>query len=334
MMRAVIFEQHGGPEVLRVVDDWPEPQPGPGEVVVGIEACALNHLDVFVRRGMPGVPVALPHVSGGDMAGTVVEVGEGVTSFDIGQRVLVDPMITLPNGKHGALGENADGGLTERIAVSAQNLICLPDSVSVAQAAALPIAYGTAHRMLFTRGRVMAGETVCVLGASGGVGTGCVQLAVLAGADVIAVASSQQKLDRLADLGANHLVLARGEEYGEAVWEITGKRGADVIVDYTGQATWPTSLRTIRAEGRILVCGATTGYEATTDLRYVWVRESTIIGSDAWRRSDLESLVDLVSDGRLEPVIDRTVGLNEVRAAQIALESRSVFGKIVIDPRV
>ena len=333
-MRAVIFEEHGGPEVLKLVQDWPEPEAGPGEVVVSIEACSLNHLDLFVRRGMPGVPIDLPRCSGGDISGTVTQLGDGVEPVQVGQRVLIDPIIPLGNGKHGALGENANGGLTERIAVPAGNVIVLPDSVSCVQAAALPIAYGTAYRMLITRGQVRSGETVCVLGASGGVGTGCVQLAAQRGADVIAVASTQEKLDRLADLGAKHLVLARGEEYGEAVWELTGKQGADVIVDYTGQATWPTTLRTVRSGGRILVCGATTGYEATTDLRYLWVRESTIIGSDGWQRSDLEALVALVADGSLVPVIDRVVGLDGVRAAHEALEERSVFGKIVIDPRV
>lgn len=331
-MRAVAFYEHGGPDVLRLIDDWPEPVAGPGEAVVSIEACALNHLDLFVRRGMPGVPVRLPRVSGGDIAGTVIGRGDGDTTI-AGQRVLVDPLITLPDGRHGALGENADGGLTERIAVPAQNLISLPATVSTVQAAALPIAYGTAHRMLITRGQLQPGESVVVLGASGGVGTACVQLGALLGADVIAVASTQDKLDRLAGLGARHLVLARGPEYGAKVWQLTGKKGADVIVDYSGQATWPATLRTVRPGGRILVCGATSGYQATTDLRYVWVRESTILGSDGWRRSDLEALVGMVAAGQLNPVIDRVVGLGQVSQAQRDLEARAVFGKIVVDPR-
>lgn len=331
-MRAVAFFKHGGPEVLQLVYDWPEPEPAEHEVVLSVEACALNHLDLFVRRGMPGVPVQLPRVSGGDMAGTVIALGQAVTDVQPGLRVLVDPAITLPGGRTGALGENANGGLTERIAVPAANVIPLPSGVSAADAAALPIAYGTAHRMLITRGEVQPGETVVVLGASGGVGTACVQLAAMLGAEVIAVASSQAKLDRLAELGAGHLVLARGREYGSQVWQLTGKRGADVIVDYSGQETWPATVRAVRHGGRILVCGATSGYRAVTDLRYVWVRESTIIGSDGWCRADLEALLGLVAAGRVRPVVDRVVGLDQVRQAEEDLEARSVFGKIVIDP--
>lgn len=266
------------------------------------------------------------------MAGTVIALGQAVTDVQTGVRVLVDPAITLPGGRGGALGENADGGLTERIAVPAANVIPLPSGVSATEAAALPIAYGTAHRMLITRGQVQPGETVVVLGASGGVGTACVQLAAMLGAEVIAVASSQAKLDRLAELGARHLVLARGREYGSQVWKLTGKQGADVIVDYSGEETWPVTVRTVRHGGRILVCGATSGHRAVTDLRYVWVRESTIIGSDGWCRADLETLLGLVAAGRLHPVVDRVVGLDQVRQAEEDLEARSVFGKIVIDP--
>jgi alcohol dehydrogenase len=321
-MRAVAIYEHGGPDVLRVVDDWPEPEPGPDEAVVSVEACALNHLDVFVRRGMPGLPVELPRVTGGDIAGRLAS----------GDRVLVDPLITLPNGRHGALGENANGGLVERIAVPAANLLPVPENVTLEQAAALPIAYGTAHRMLIERGRIAEGETVVVLGASGGVGTACVQLAARHGAEVIAVASTQSKLEGLARLGAAHLVLARGAEYGAQVWDLTRRRGADVIVDYTGSETWSTTLRTVRTGGRILVCGATTGYEAVTDLRYVWVREATIIGSDGWRRSDLDALLELVAAGLLEPVIDRVIGFDQVAAAHEDLEGRRVFGKILVSP--
>jgi len=332
-MRAVAFYEHGGPEVLMVVDGWPEPKPAENEVLVAIEACSLNHLDVFTRRGMPGVAVDLPRITGGDIAGVVVEIGTQVSGITAGDRVLIDPLITLPDGKQGALGENANGGLTECIAVPASNLIRLPNTITFEHGAALPIAYGTAHRMVVSRGKIQPGETVVVVGASGGVGTACVQLAAQVGAEVIAVASNQAKLDRLATLGAAHLVLARGEEYGKAVWALTGKKGADVIVDYTGQATWPTTLRTIRKGGRILVCGATSGHDATTDLRYVWVREATIIGSDGWERSDLEALVELVANGRMVPVIDRVVGFDGVRKAHEDLENRRVFGKIVISPR-
>ncbi len=330
-MKAVAFSEHGGPDVLSVVD-WPDPVPAPGQVVVRVEACALNHLDIFVRRGMPGVAIELPHISGGDVAGTVAQVGPGVDDVSPGQRVLVDPHVEVTPGEHGALGEHAKGGLCEYLAVPADNLIELPPDVDFNQAAALPIAYGTAHRMLFTRGGVSRGEVVVVLGASGGVGTACVQLAKMCGATLIAVASSDEKLERLSALGADLGVKARGGEYGAEVWSLTNKTGADVIVDCTGAATWAASIRSLRAGGRILTCGATSGYEAVTDLRYVWVREETIIGSNGWRRADLETLLALVQDARISPIIDRVVPLEDVAAAEEAIERREVFGKVVVAP--
>jgi alcohol dehydrogenase len=332
VVRAVVFFEHGGPEVLQVVDDWPAPVAGPGQVVVQVRACGLNHLDIFVRRGMPGVQTELPHVSGGDIAGVVSSVGRDVRGFQPGDRVLVDPAIDLGNGHVGALGETVQGGLCEAIAVPVTSLIALPDAVSFEQAASLPIAYGTAYRMLITRGRVVAGELVVVLGASGGVGTACVQLAKLAGASVVAVASTDDKLQRLQELGADHVIRARGAEFGAEVWRLTEKRGADVIVDYTGKETWPTSIRSLKMGGRLLTCGATTGFEAVTDLRYVWVREQTIIGSDGWRRDDLEALLKLVEDGRITPVIDRVWPLERTREAEEAIERREVFGKVIMVP--
>jgi alcohol dehydrogenase len=331
-VRAVVFFEHGGPEVLQVVEDWPAPVAAPGEVVVDVRACGLNHLDIFVRRGMPGVHTRLPHISGGDIAGVVASIGADVAGVQPGDRVLVDPAIDLGNGHVGALGESVQGGLCAAIAVPATSLIALPASVSFEQAAALPIAYGTAYRMLFTRGQVVAGEVVVVLGASGGVGTACVQLAKRAGASVIAVASTDDKLQRLGELGADHLIRARGAEFGAEVWRLTDKRGADVIVDYTGKETWPTSIRSLKMGGRLLTCGATTGFEAVTDLRYVWVREQTIVGSDGWRRADLEALLRLVQDGQITPVIDRVWPLERTREAESAMEQRGVFGKIIIVP--
>lgn len=328
-MRAVVVREHGRPEVLRLEDDFPDPQPGPGQALVRVTACALNHLDLFVRRGMPGVTTALPHISGGDIAGTVEAYGPGADGPAPGARVLVDPY--LATGRTGgALGEDAHGGLAELVAVPAGNLIPLPDAVDDVAAAALPIAYGTALRMLVTRGRIRAGETVVVLGASGGVGTAAVQLARAAGCRVAAVASSPWKLERLAALGAEAAVGMDG--WSTAVWDWTGRRGADVVVDYTGRDTWPDSVRTVAVGGRILCCGATTGYEAVTDLRYLWRREAQIVGSNAWGRDDLVQLVGRVAEGTLAPVIDRVVGLDGVRAAQEALERREVFGKVVVRP--
>jgi alcohol dehydrogenase len=330
-MRALVFFEHGGPEVLRV-EEWPRPEPGPGQVLLAARACGLNRADIFEREGMPGVPIELPHIPGGDVAGEVVARGPGAAGIAVGARVLVDPNVDYGDGRRGALGYPLQGVLCEYVAVPASSLLPLPDSVSFEHAAALPIAYGTAHRMLFTRGQVAAGETVVVLGASGGVGVACVQLARHAGATVIALASTAWKLGRLRALGADHVVQASGGEYGAEVWRLTGRQGADVIVDYSGQATWPTSLRTLRRGGRLLVCGATSGYEATTDLRYVWTREETIVGANGWERHDLEALLDLVASGRLTPVIDRVVPLAAASDAYRAIESRQVFGKVLVHP--
>lgn len=327
-MRAVVFHEHGGPEALRVETNWPTPAIGPDDALIGVKACALNHLDIFVRRGMPGVTTHLPHISGGDVAGVVAVVGANVSGAKVGDRVLVDPAV----GPGMALGEHTQGGLAEFVAVPGANLIPLPADVSFVDAAALPIAYGTAYRMLITRGRIRAGETVAILGASGGVGVACVQLAKQAGCVVYAIASSNTKLDRLRDLGADFTINSSEGDFSRALWQLTGKQGVDVMVDYSGQDTWPGSIRAVKAFGRLLTCGATSGYEAVTDLRYVWVREQTIIGCNGWTRADLLALLDLVRVGALKPVIDRVVPLEATRAAEEAIERREIFGKIIIEP--
>jgi alcohol dehydrogenase len=317
-MRAVVFHEHGGPEVRRLEERWPRPEPRKGETLVEVKAVALNHLDIFVRRGMPGVHLELPHISGGDAAGVVAGTGE---------RVLVDPMVP-----EGAIGENTQGALAEYAAVPEQNLIPLPENVSFEQAAALPIAYGTAWKLLVDRGELAAGESVLIVGASGGVGTAAVQIAKLAGATVYAASSSAEKLERLLELGADHAVDTSSDDWGKDLWTKTGKRGVDVVVDYSGQATWPTSIRSLTHGGRLLTCGATSGYEAVTDLRYVWTREQTIMGSDGWTREGLVRLLELVQTGRITPVIDRVLPLERTREAEEALERREVFGKVILQP--
>ena len=317
-MRAVVIHEHGGPEVLTLEERWPRPVPAEGDVLVEVKACALNHLDIFVRRGMPGVHTPLPHISGGDVAGVVAGTGD---------RVLVDPLVP-----EGAIGEHRQGAMCEFLVVPRANVIPLPDDVTFEEAAALPIAYGTAWKMLVDRGRVQTGESVLVVGASGGVGTACVQIAKLAGATVYAGTSSERKGGELAALGADHVLDTSRDDWGRALWQLTGKQGVDVVVDYSGQATWPTSIRSLRHGGRILCCGATSGYEAVTDLRYVWTREETIIGSDGWTREGLITLLELVRQERIQPVIDRVVPLDQAREAEEALERREVFGKVVLVP--
>jgi alcohol dehydrogenase len=326
-MRAALILEHGDRNNV-VVGEYPKPEAGPNEVIVKVEAVSLNHLDIFVRRGIPGRTLPLPHISGGDISGIVEQVGEGVINSKPGDRVLVDP--SIPG--HGALGEDLTGGLAEYVKVPAQNLIPLPDDISFEEAAALPIAYGTAWRMLITRGKLQANETILILGASGGVGNAAVLIAKLAGAKVIAAAGSDDKLEKLKELGADLVINYNTTDFAKEVWSYTGKKGADVVVDYTGKATWPQSIKSTRVGGRILTCGATTGYEAVTDLRYVWVREITIIGSNGWEASDLITLLELVQNHKLKPIIDRVLPLEEIREAHRIIEEREFFGKIIIKP--
>ncbi len=327
-MRAIAIDAHGGLDQVKLRTDWPEPTAGAGQVVVDVKACGLNYLDVFVLHGMPGLPVEMPRIPGGDISGVVRAVGTGVSREWVGRRALIDPHIK-PGG---ALGEHANGGLCERIAVDADNLIALPDAVSFEQAAALPIAYGTAYRMMITRGRVEAGETVLILGASGGVGTGCVQIAKNLKAVVIACASSAEKLRRLKELGADHVIDYTKEDFSKRAWEITGKRGVDVLVNYTGGDTWVPSLRTLARHGRLLTCGATAGFDPKTDIRYIWRREVNIVGCNGWTREDLERLVEEVERGSITPIIDRVFPLAEAAEAMRVLEDREVFGKVIVCP--
>ena len=323
-MRAALIVERGGPDG-RVIGDHPIPEAGPADVLVRVRACSLNHLDVFVRKGVAGGHLPLPHISGGDIAGEIARVGSDVSGVAAGDRVLIDPLV---RGK--ALGEDMQGGLAEYAAVPAANCIPLPDDVEYVTAAALPIAYGTARRQLITRGRLQAGETVAILGAAGGLGTGAVMIAKAVGARVIACASSQAKRDRLTELGADIVIDSSAEDWGAQIWKATGKQGVDLMVDNTGAATWQSSIRATSPGGRVVTCGATSGYDVTQFQPYVWVRELDILGSNGWRREDLEALLGMVRDGTLAPVIDSTYPLEDIRAAEQRLEDRSVIGKVVI----
>ncbi len=326
-MRAALVVRHGGPECLEYAAA-PVPEPPPGWMRVRVLACALNMLDVFVRRGMPGVRLQLPHIPGGDVAGVVDKLGAGAQAPQPGTLVLVDPMV-----ERKALGEDLPGGLAEYILAPAQNAIPLAASAADApQYAALPIAYGTARRMLVTRAQVQPGETIVVLGAAGGVGVACVQLGKELGARVIACSSSRAKLDELGRLGADELVDTSGGEFGAEVWRLTGRTGADVVIDYLGADSWPQSVRAVRRAGRLVTCGATTGFLAETDLRYVWTRELSILGSDGWSRDDLLDLAERVKTGRLAPVIHQVFPLSQVRDAVAEIEERRAIGKVVVVP--
>lgn len=326
-MQAAVVTAHGGPECLDYTAA-PVPEPPPGWMRVRVLACALNMLDVFVRRGMPGVTLDLPHIPGGDIAGIVDKLGDGATGPPPGTQVLVDPLVN-----HKALGEDLPGGLADYVIAPAQNAIPLESPVSDApRYAALPIAYGTARRMLVGRAQLAPGETMAVLGAAGGVGVACIQLGKALGARVIACSSSRAKLDELAKLGADDLVDSSAGDFGAQIWRLTSRTGADVVVDYLGAETWPQSVRAVRRGGRLVTCGATTGFLAQTDLRYVWTRELSILGSDGWSREDLTDLVGQVRTGRLAPVIHRVYPLSRVRDAIAELEDRRTIGKVVVVP--
>ena len=326
VMQAVVIPVHGDASVLQYTK-VPTPQPGPGEVLVKVGAVGLNHLDIFVRRGMPGKAVHLPHISGADVAGTVVAAGPGTSEAPMGQRVLVDPAV--PGG---AIGEDLPGGMADYVKVPAANLIPLPDHISFEAAACLPIAYGTAWRMLITRACLRPGETVFILGASGGVGTGAVQIAKLAGAHVIAGTGSPSKAQRLREIGADEVVETGDGAFDRKVWALTGKRGVDVVVNYTGGDTWIPSIRVLRKGGRLVTVGATAGYESPVDVRYVWVRELNLLGSDGWTPEELRTLCRVTWEGRIRPIIDRVLPLSQAAEGEEALERREVFGKVILRP--
>ena len=334
-MRAVVLREHGALDNLQYVDDFPDPVVTDGHVVIRVRATSFNYHDVFTVRGMPGIKVPMPMIIGLDMAGEILEVGSGVAGWKAGDRVLVNPL----NRQKGLMGEMMHGGLAEKCLVAGHQLIRMPDKVSFAQAAALPVAYGTAHRMIVTHKTIEAGNKVVVLGASGGVGTGCVLLAKLLGAEVVACASSADKIQRLKDLGADHVINYKETDFSKWVIEKYGKPqrrsyegGADVVVNFTGGDTWAPTLRCVKRGGKILVCGATAGYDPKEDLRYVWSFELKIMGSNSFYDENLKALMELIEQGRLQPVIDEVLPLERAVDGLRLIENREVFGKVVIEP--
>lgn len=325
-MKAAVIEKQGGVENISY-RDWPDPEARPGDVVVWVRACGLNHLDIFVRRGMPGFPVPMPFISGGDIAGEIAVVGEGVTGWSVGDRVVLNP-----GTSEGMIGEQLIGGLAELVRVPADYLVRLPDTLSFDVGAAIPINYGTAHRMLFHRGRLQAGETVLVLGASGGVGTACVQFGKMAGATIIAAAGSRDKCDRLGALGADHVIDYSEQDFSAEAWRLSGKKGVDMVINFTGGETWVPSLRCAKRGGRVLTCGATAGHAPATDLRFIWVRELDVLGSNSYSQADIERSVALISEGHFTPAISHKLPLSRTAEAETLMEDRAFFGKIIVNP--
>jgi NADPH:quinone reductase-like Zn-dependent oxidoreductase len=334
-MKALLLRKHGGLEELQVVSDHPVPAAAEGHVVIRVGASSFNYHDVFTVRGMPGIKVPLPVVVGLDMAGEITELGAGVTGWAIGDRVLVNPL----NKKKGLMGEMLDGGMAQYCLVAADQLVAMPAGVSFEEAAALPVAYGTAHRMLVTHNTVKKGDRVLILGASGGVGTGCVILAKHLGAEVIACTSSPEKMQKLTALGADEVINVKEADFSKWAVEKYGKPqrrsydgGVDVVINFTGGDTWHPSLRCLKRGGKLLVCGATAGYDPKEDLRYVWSFELNIIGSNSFYDDDLQALMKLIAEGKMRPVIDKVLPLEQAREGLRLIQDREVIGKVVVAP--
>ena len=340
-MRAVTIRTHGGVDVLRS-ETIGDPVPGPREVRVRVHAVALNHLDLWVRRGLPGLKLEYPHRLGSDVAGVIESVGPGAPQELSGRKVLINPGLSCGAcaaclsgednlcGRYQILGEHVSGGYAEYVVVPVANVLPYPERLEWAEAACIPLVFMTAWQMVVRRARVQPGQVVLVHAAGSGVGSAAVQIAKLHGATVIATARGAAKLERARALGADHLVDSTGESFCDAARKLTNKRGVDVVIEHVGQAVWADSLRALRWGGTLVTCGATSGHDATTDLRQVFYRQLQILGSTMGSKADLFRIIPLVQSGQLHPVLDRTFPLAEAPAAHTHLESRQAFGKVVL----
>jgi NADPH:quinone reductase-like Zn-dependent oxidoreductase len=338
-VKAVRFHQHGGPEVLRY-EDAPDPTPGAARAIVRVRACALNHLDLWERRGIERVTLPLPHISGSDVAGEVVSIGDG--SLPIGTRVMLQPGLrcgSCPACRAGrdnhcdtydVLGLKSDGGYAEQVAVPIDNLIPLPDNVDFITAAAFPLTFLTAWHMLVTRAAIRKEETVLVLAGGSGVGQAAIQLARHFGARVLATAGPE-KIDRTQALGAEAVFDHYASDYSREVRRLTNGRGVDIVVEHVGEATWDRSVRSLATGGRLVTCGATTGPRAAIDLRHLFARQLSLLGSYMGAFAELRAASPLLFDGHVRPVVDRVFPLKEAAQAQGRLEQKGQFGKIVLE---
>jgi NADPH:quinone reductase-like Zn-dependent oxidoreductase len=340
-MKAVVIHEHGGPEVLRY-EDAADPSPLPGEVLVRVEACALNHLDLWTRRGLPGRPVAFPHILGNDIAGEIAAIPAAVEGLEAGQRVMLSPGTSCGRcamclsgedslcRRYRILGAHLPGGYAELVCCPAANVIPLPESIGFEEAAAFPLVFLTAWRMLVTRARVKVDETVLVWGAGSGVGMAAVQVAKLFGARVIATAGSDAKLENARRLGADEVLNHSTQDVAAEVRRLTGKRGAEIVIEHVGQATWKASILALAHGGRLVTCGATTGPEGVTDLRYVYSKQLSLLGSYMGSKGELLEACSFFFGGRLRPVIHEVLPLAEARRAHETMEKREHFGKLVL----
>jgi NADPH:quinone reductase-like Zn-dependent oxidoreductase len=340
-MKAVRIHQFGGPEVL-TYEDVADPKPRKDQVLIRVRACSLNHLDIWVRKGLPGVN--LPHILGSDIAGDIVEAGEYISDLKPGQRVLLGPMSfcnRCPKCVAGlqnqcrqftVLGNGVDGGNCELLAVPAVNVIPIPDALDFNEAASVPLVFLTAWHMLVGRAAIRPGQTVLVLGANSGVGIAAIQIARLFHARIIATAGDDRKAERARELGADFVINHYQQKISQEVRKITNFEGADIVVEHVGVATWEESVKSLKAGGALVTCGATTGPQVNLDLRFLFSRQLALLGSYMGTMTELHEVLSHVFAGRLKPVIDHTFPLQEARAAHEYMERSQMFGKIVLNP--
>jgi len=342
-MHAIVFDRHGGPEVLEP-REVPDPDCAAGDVVVQVKACAVNHLDLWVRAGLPGVEIEMPHVLGNDVVGVVLETGADAGPVRTGDRVLVNPMLSCgvcPMCVRGddnqcrtydVLGRRRNGGYAQKVSVPARNCMPYPGDLPWEQAAAVPLVFLTAWHMLVARAGVRADEDVLVIGAGSGVGSAAIQIARLRGARVIATAGSADKMERARALGAHEVVDHAREDLAAAVRALTGKKGADVIVEHVGGRVFESAMAALARDGRLVTCGATTGGKVTLDINGLFGRHQSVLGSYMGRRQDMAEMLPHVADGTLKPVVDSVLPLDEARHAHERMEARQHFGKLVLVP--
>lgn len=340
-MKAAVLHEFGGPEVLRY-EDVSDPQPRKDQVLIRVKACALNHLDLWVRKGLPGVK--LPHILGSDVAGEIVEVGGYVTGFQPGQRVLVAPMHFCNHceqclsGRQNlcreftVLGNAVNGGNCELIAVPTANVIPIPDRLGFNEAASVPLVFLTAFHMLTGRAAIRPGQTVLVLGANSGVGIAAIQIAKLFNAIVIATAGDDRKIEKARKLGADYVINHYQQKIGDEARKITNKAGVDIVIEHVGAATWNESMKALKPGGTLVTCGATSGPEVGFDLRFLFARQLALLGSYMGTMGELHEVLKLVFSGKLKPVVDSSFPLRDVRAAHEYLENSKMFGKVVLNP--
>jgi len=334
-MKAIVFHEHGSVSKLGL-EDFPDPIAGPMDVILRVKATSLNGFDPMILAGSTGLKTPLPMIPCGDIAGEIVELGAEVSGSEwkIGDRICPHPFVF----GEGMTGETRLGAACEFVRMPTANLIRIPDGVSDIDAASLPIAYGTAYRMMLTRGKVREGEKVLILGATGGVGTCCLQIAKAAGAEVVVTGSAAWKLEKLRKLGADHVVNTSEQDFVGEIHELFGKPrmfgsgGVDIIVNYIGGETWAQALRCLTSHGRMLTCGATAGFEPPTDIRYIWTYEQQIIGSNGWMPDEQVALLEMVAEGKIRPVLHAVRPLEETPRSIQELIDRAVVGKTVITP--